>query len=377
MLIYLGCFAVSVLLVSFSNKLKTKNQKRLIAYIGILLPCILAGLRDESIGTDVLVYVKPIFTAAESTHSISDFFNYNWFLSWRYKYVYEHEIGFTIFVYIITKITGSFTAVLFSIQLFINVFIYKGIKRIVSNKYVWLGILTFYLMFYNNTLNMMRQWMAMSLLVFGFGYLLKNENSKYFITVICACLFHLSAVFGLFVFTILKYVKNRHSYSNINNVKQIIHFFIVILGSILFVFLASNIGNLLYAVGLGRFGIYLSGDFSLLPNQFLIRLPMFLILIWTWKEFKEKVINCYFYLTVMWIDLVLSQLISINPFAIRISYYFSYLFVFIIPEITGSLKSKGKKLCVICLTIGYLAIYWWFFYVYKGSNETIPYMFNF
>ena len=129
MLIYLGCFAVSSLLIALSNKLKYKNQKRVIAFIGILLPCILAGLRDESIGTDVLVYVKPIFTAAENSSSFSDFLSYSWFFSWKYKYVYEHEIGFTLLVFVITKITGSLSAVLLSIQLFISTFIYKGIKK--------------------------------------------------------------------------------------------------------------------------------------------------------------------------------------------------------------------------------------------------------
>ena len=203
---------------------------------------------------------------------------------------------------------------------------------------------------------MMRQWMAMSLLVFGFSYLINNEKRKYFITVICACLFHLSAVFGIFIYWIFYFIKKRQTQISTSSIDPKIRFLIILLGSILFVFLAGNIGNLLYSVGLGRFGVYLSGDFNLLPNQFLVRLPTFLILMWTWRELKKKIASSYFYLAVMWIDLVLSQLISINSFAIRISYFFSQFFVFIVPDIVESTKSNSKKLCVICLVIGYFAM---------------------
>ena len=237
-------------------------------------------------------------------------------------------------------------------------------------------MLTFYLMFYNNTLNMMRQWMAMSLLLFGFSYLINNERRKYFIVVICGCLFHMSAVMGVIIYFVFTYVKKRGTQNHTSGTKSQLRFGIVLFISLIFIGLAGNIGTIMYAIGLGRFAVYLDGDFSLLPNQFLIRLPMLVIFAWSWKHLKKQSMYSYYYLAMMWMDLVLSQLISINSFAIRIPYFFSEFFLIINPTIAASVKSKEKRILIVCLTTTYLIIYWLFFYVYKGSNETVPYMFG-
>ena len=58
MWIYLICFAVSCLLLKISEFTKKRIIYRIITAIALIIPCILAGFRADTIGTDVQVYVR-------------------------------------------------------------------------------------------------------------------------------------------------------------------------------------------------------------------------------------------------------------------------------------------------------------------------------
>lgn len=46
--------------------------------IGLLLPCVLAGARDNTIGTDVLVYGDAYLNYAQRYNSLSSFMNFDY-----------------------------------------------------------------------------------------------------------------------------------------------------------------------------------------------------------------------------------------------------------------------------------------------------------
>ena len=88
MYIYIVTFLISCSLLYIGEKYQ---KNKLLSYtfivLGLLLPCTLAGLRNETIGTDVQVYVRPMFEAAINTDKFIDYFNSSWLVIWRYKYV--------------------------------------------------------------------------------------------------------------------------------------------------------------------------------------------------------------------------------------------------------------------------------------------------
>lgn len=196
-MIYISCFLISCFFFWLSEKCKSRIARNVLAVIAILIPCVLAGLRADTIGTDVKVYVEPIYNAAKESNSLSSYMGQSWFYIWRYKYVHDFEIGFTILVYVIEKITESWSIVLFFIHVFIVTPVYIGLRRVHKTYPIYFGMLVFYLMFYNASLNMMRQWMAMAFLFMGFSYLFFENKKKYCAIVVIACLFHISAVIGL------------------------------------------------------------------------------------------------------------------------------------------------------------------------------------
>ena len=147
---------------------------------------------------------------------MSSYMGQSWFYIWRYKYVHDFEIGFTILVYVIEKITESWSIVLFFIHVFIVTPVYIGLRRVHKTYPIYFGMLVFYLMFYNASLNMMRQWMAMAFLFMGFSYLFFENKKKYCAIVVIACLFHISAVIGFVIMLIYMYTaKKKRIYKEI------------------------------------------------------------------------------------------------------------------------------------------------------------------
>ena len=63
-MIYIVFFLISCFLIWLSEKSPSRYIGKLLAFIAILLPCILAGMRADTIGTDVRVYVEPMYNAA-------------------------------------------------------------------------------------------------------------------------------------------------------------------------------------------------------------------------------------------------------------------------------------------------------------------------
>ena len=57
MWIYLICFAISCLFLKVAELSNKRVVYRIITAIGLIIPCILAGFRADTIGTDVQVYV--------------------------------------------------------------------------------------------------------------------------------------------------------------------------------------------------------------------------------------------------------------------------------------------------------------------------------
>ena len=218
-MIYIVFFLISCFLIWLSEKSSSRYIGKLLAFIAILLPCILAGMRADTIGTDLRVYVEPMYNAAKQSTSFSSYMDQRWYVIWRYMYVNKFEIGFTTLVYLIEKLGGSLGTVLFFIQALILAPIYLGLKRMKKSYPVYLGMLVFYLLFYNTSLNMMRQWIAMSILFYGLSYLITNEKKKYFITIVVACLFHTSALMGVVIYFLYMYSQKQREYIKIANFK--------------------------------------------------------------------------------------------------------------------------------------------------------------
>ena len=82
-----------------------------------------------------------------------------------------------------------------------------------------------------------------------------------------------------------------------------------------------------------------------------------------------------FYLTMLLLDILLSQLMSVAAHAIRIGMYFSAYTVLWVPAMYSALKQRHQKLLFCSLVILYLMAYFLYNYVLQGRNQIYPYAF--
>ena len=103
-------------------------------------------------------------------------------------------------MYVIAKIIGNLQWVLFFIHILIVVPIYLGLRKFKDlDGKLWLCMLVFYFMFYNVSLNIVRQYIAIAILFYGISSLLndKRGETKFWISLIVALLFHNSSLLGI------------------------------------------------------------------------------------------------------------------------------------------------------------------------------------
>lgn len=381
MVIYLLAFAISTAVIAIAEKRKTKYFV-LLSVVALLIPCLLAAFRASNVGTDTTVYLKPMTQAALQAENMGEYFRTYWFYSWKNVYIQEYDIGFSLLVYFVAKLTSSMAAVQFAVSLLIVVPVYVAIARNRKNGPVWLGMLIFYLYFYNTTYNLMRQWIAMAFLLLAFQLL--TEKKWGWTTVFCvvALAFHSSALIVTVAFLI---------YGGLHIVGkwQFAHNQLRISGKMMLVMLLTAVSflailnldlviKLMGMVGIGKFSNYLQGgQMRLLPNVIILRLPVIFLLAINWKDFRRATPNGEFFLGMLLMDLVLSQLVSVDTYSFRIGYYFSMYLLLAGPTLHGAIPCRVRRTVTTVLLVAYCLFFWYYTYVLQLRHETYPYSFMF
>lgn len=381
MVVYIVCFLASCAFFWLSEKCKSRFSRNILAIVAILIPCVLAGMRADTIGTDVKVYAEPMYMAAKESHNLSTYMNQRWFVIWRYMYVSKFEIGFSFMIFFIQKLGGSFAQVLFFIQLLIVAPIYIGLKKIHKPYPICFGMFVFYCLFYNTSLNMMRQWIAMAILFMAFSYLISEEKKKYCILTVVACLFHTSAIMGFAILLIYVYCTKKREYIKLGSFKlseEMAPIKIFVYGCAVLLLL-NIITIILNKIGLSKYIGYIQGDngLYLLPNQILLRLPILILFVVRWKKILREDKLASFYGSMLVLDLLTSQLMSINAYAFRIGSFFSEYSILSYSALVyaGNRKYKANRYIRLLYVAGYIVYYWVFYYVITGTHATFPYVF--
>ena len=168
-MIYLLVFFSSGCLIWLSEHVKGSNRiaKNVIILVAIIIPSLLAALRDPSIGTDVRVYGLSVFKASVNADRFSDL---QYLSDWH-----GIEVGYRMLNYIVSRVSEHIEVFLFVLQFLILILVinsYVYIKdKLNSNFSISFAAVCFYLLFYNENLNLLRQSLAMAIIVFGCRFL--------------------------------------------------------------------------------------------------------------------------------------------------------------------------------------------------------------
>lgn len=361
-MIYIFVFLLSLFFFALSDFFldKKKGLGYFMLIIAILIPCILAGCRDLSIGTDTSFYVRNYFRIAKHSRNFD-----------HYYYKVPAEIGYAVFNYLIAGIFKNIHWLLFFIQLFITSFIALTILNFKRRGLLPWAFLVYFLLYYSNSLNMTRQTMAIAVCLYSFSNLLNGRTVKALIFAFLAVAFHYSAVifFGMFalVFYTSKFTRNFWLF------QLIVSFTCISVIILLDQIIAMVIGVGAMDQGFDTYsstGVYGS---NIPISELFLCVIFFGLTILFRRQFNESVENKNLYQSIFLVSFVFCFAALKSTFAIRGMYYFSYMSIIIFPILIENIEKKNAKRFFVTSVISLFLLYWALTIPYANLGETYPY----
>lgn len=373
-MIYLLLFAISTLLIYIAEKKKYNKYKTLLISFAILIPSVIAGIRNSSVGTDVNVYGIVSYRNALQYNNYISYIR-NCFLRG------DNDPGFYSLIYLISRLFKDYHWGLFFYELITLLFTYFGFSRIkkLYNIPVYIGMFLFYLEIYNISLNAMRQIIATSIVLLATSYLFENKYKMFLIWVTVAFTFHGGSISSMALLPIYHIVKIKNP--KISN--QILGGVFVIICFLLIILSLSNIVTYLVSIGILRpnylkyirGGIFTetTGSFSVMV--LLIETVYMSAIILHFGKLKKRNMQSIFYVMVCGLVFFIRLIApTMAQYLSRASYYFLPIQIIALISIPQCYNKKSQK--IVNLVLIALSLSTWIFqFVIKGSHETIPYQF--
>lgn len=356
MLIYYIVFLISSLLVFGAEKRTLKGKKANLLWIfAVLVPAIIAGMRAETVGTDTSGYIKEVFNMCKN--------GTNWKIVIG---MYQCEIGYYLLNYIVSLVTGSFQILLFVIQILILGPVLIACKDNSDLVEPYISYLFFLLLFYNRSLNMCRQSIAISICIFSVTFIRKQNLIKFVICILLAMSMHRIAFVFLCIYFISFFLKKK---------EQIIYKFILCVitmaGLIFYQTLVSKLISLGYISA--HYLYYANGGKQNISTiEFTVKILFVLLtLLFSKMLNKKNKINGFFTFMLVF-DLLIYCLGFYANYAQRISYYIGFFVIFTVPQIAKCMK-KNQRMLVLAVLIMIAVTFSYFYYGVSGCDGTVPY----
>lgn len=357
MWIYIIIFLISSFFSYLGYKEKNKKICIFFSMLAILLPSALAGLRARGVGTDTLYYIDASFRYAKTSTSFSQLMK-----------ICDIEILYNLVNYVVSRFTHNINWLYFVLQLLICGITYIACYK---NKKIcapWFSYLLFMLLFFNRSLNMCRQTIAIVLILYSFTFATEKKPLKFFLTIIIAIGFHRTAIIFLPCYFLINIIRKKDKF---------IYKILIFLLFLTLFFGYTSIIKFIIEIGLisSRYLYYVSSEES---NIILIELIfklviLFLILIFN-KNLKTENEYNHIFTYFMLLDILMYCTGIYANYAQRLSYYFGYYIIYLIPQFSNIFKNlKARKIITIFILLLTL-VYSYLYYDVAGYDETTPYV---
>ena len=201
--------------------------------------------------------------------------------------------------------------------------------------------------------------------------------------------FHRTAMFGLLILLIYYFVVGKAWNKNVDVLitknssfsisLSVFYSLIPVLVVGILVLMPNLFSAILNFGGFSRYTdlYFVNNTVSFSWGNFALRLPFLIILIMQWRHLKTNDNRLrYFYLTITIIDILLTQLSGRSTYASRIGYYTTVFYLYAVPDEIAAENSILKRYAMYVFIIVCVVLYWYYFMVVLGYNETVPYVFN-
>lgn len=337
-------FLILILIFSIIGEFKIGNRKILnIFTIATFFMLFIFSAFRYNVGTDYKNYIQLYEMFKQNPYSLSHI-----------------EIGYNILTYITTIFFNDYKGIFIITSFIINFFIYKGIRNNSVNVPISL-FLYISLYFYCISFNLIRQFISISLIFYSISFLKKQQIKKYYLLVLIAISFHMTAIVGLFIPRLKDIILKGKQY--------VFLAFITLAMAIFF----NNIFQYII-IFFPKYNFYSNYTKGRIGGTFFI-IVCILIISFVYKKslLKQNYLN-NFYINMIFISVLLEGLSAINIMFSRMSSYFYIFSILLIPEI---LKLFDKRLRVTLYLILIILSIMWFNYLLLNNNAGVmPYQYQ-
>lgn len=330
--------------------------------LGLLIPSILAGVRDYSIGTDIEVYGNIWF---ERAHRVNLYEYLRWAVTSSIGLVYAL---LNYFVGIFTSDPHVFYFVLMLTELAL---VYWAVTRFRNTISVPVAMLCYYFLFYNITLNILRQSLALAIMTVAISCLARNKDKQFLIIWLIASLAHSSALLMIVLFPLKVYSLQK---------EKRFHTLVLFCITAVAMMMYSKILELLIHIGVlsERYVIYMGG---IAAGGRMTRTALFslisILIIMGYPVLQRDNKNAIFLVNTAMMASALTLILFFgNNQIIRIAYYFDISLILILPFLDRVIKFElfGKKVKILHIfVVMLLASYWFITVIVQKSGETYPF----
>lgn len=367
--IYFLTFFSSFIFCAIAEENLKQNKKQIAVFffvISVLIVSTLAGIRSYSIGTDITTYGNWMFYAARREANLITYL----------KGYPEIDLLYSVLTFFVARFTNSPHWLYFIVGLLIYGFTMNGLIKYNGQISICVAWLCFLFLFYGDTLNALRQSIAMAIVFWGFHFAIEKKYWKYFVVTGIALLFHNTAIisFGIFVIYCLL-LKRDTIYTRV----------IIVTGTLLLLIVYGELLQLLINLGIlnDRFTRYVSSGVGFQLNPFLLRLPILIIILIYYNRFSkaeygsvkklDDVSESSFLIILLIIEIITAQMRAILPALYRISFYFGYYKIVAYGRLQKILV-RNERVFIGGILVAYLIVLWVYQNVIQGNNEIYPFM---
>lgn len=344
---------------------KKKINAKILFGLAVLVAAVLAGVRDLDIGTDIWTYGEWSFRAARNNPDLISFVASQ----------ADLELLYNVLVWIVARFTSNSHWLYFFTSFITCYFVMQGIRQYESQVSITIAWLTFLFLYYGDTLNVMRQFISVSIAFWGVKFAFNKCYKKYLIITFVATLFHNTAILSLLVLFVILFLDKKDSIQ-----RRVI----VVAGVLLAAVMYSQILEVFIDMGIlsDKYERYYSSEFALSLNPIILRLPFLAIIALWYRAYRKgetKTVKRWdrnseadIIIILLIIDLLLSAMRGTLSTLYRTAFIFGMYRTVAYSRICSVLK-KNNKLVVTTLLIVYLIVVWIYQNVIQGNNEIFPY----
>ncbi len=272
-----------------------------------------------------------------------------------YSYIYYHPLSTQaafvepIYLYVnkILRNLGFSSQSFFLLVSFVTLFfIFRGIKKYSTDFYLSL-LLYVIIAFYFESMNLIRQYLALSVFFIAYEYILKKNFFKYLLCIIVASLFHLSVLIMIPFYFIL-----RTKFSRI-----VLLAFVVI--SLIFSYIniiSFLLKYILMFVSDNKYLVYLYNINPAVSNtglKLIFTNLMCVVFLVFYDRISKKDVNNYILINFVIIAVIFSNIFINFDVMFRFHLYFYIFIILLIPEFISIFEFRSRFLVGITLCICY------------------------